>query len=136
MSIDYIFIHEALRDRFVQFVMDRGIPCRVRKDQMDGFVAALPEDLDDSVAEAIDAEYELLMEEQEVLAESDEGWVTSNVMGVEIKLADGRPCVVRIPDAIIRRLSEHFAPEEIHALVSAIAHSVENPVDGPICRMA
>lgn len=136
MSIDYIFIHETLRDRFVQFVLNKGIACRARKDQMDGFVAALPDDLDDAVAEVIDAEYESLMDEQEVLAETDEGWVASDVMGVAIALADGRPCVVRIPGAIIRRLSEHFAPEEIHSLVSAIAHSVENPVDGPICRMA
>ena len=135
MSIDYIFIHEALRDRFVQFVLARGIACQARKDQMDGFIAALPEDLDDPVAEAVDAEYESLMDEQEALAESDEEWLTSNVMGVEIKLADGRPCVVRIPNVFIRRLTENFAPEELHTLVSAIANSVENPADGPICRM-
>jgi hypothetical protein len=58
------------------------------------------------------------------------------VMGVEIKLADGRSCMVRIDGPIGRRLSEHFSPEEIHGLVSAIAQSIENPAEGPLCRKA
>jgi hypothetical protein len=136
MGIEYIFFIESFRDRFVQFVSAQGIACRVRKDEMDGFVAELPEDLDDAVTEAIDAEYESLMQEQEIEAEAEEGWVTGSVMGVSITLADGRPCVVRIPDEIVHRLSEHFSTDEIHSLVSAIAQSVENPFDGPICKLA
>ena len=135
MSIEYIFLNERFRDDFVQFVSSRGIASKARKDEMDGFVVALPDDLNDDVAEAIDAEYELLMEQQDEFAEEEEGWVTTDVMGVEIKLSDGRPCVVRIPAAFVRRITEHFSPEEIHALVSAIAQGVENPVDGPICKM-
>ena len=32
-------------------------------------------------------------------------------------------------DGVGRRLSEHFSPEEVHELVSAIAHSLDNPVE-------
>ena len=135
MSVEYIFFNEHFRDRFVRFIASRGIAYTLRQDEMDGFVAELPDDLDEAVAEVVDAEYELLMEEEhKELAESEEGWVTSDAMGVEIRLADGRPCTVRIPAAFIGRLTEHFAPEEIHALVSAIAQGVENPLDGPICK--
>lgn len=136
MSIDYIFFNEHLRDKFVRFASSKGIAGKARKDEMDGFVIALPDDLDAAVAEAIDAEYELLMEQQDTQAAAEEGWLTSDAMGVEIRLADGKPCVVRIPAAFIRRLSENFSPEELHALVSAIAQGVENPVDGPICKTA
>ena len=135
MGIEYIFFKKSFCDRFVQFIASRGIACKLRKDEMDGFVAELPDDLDDAVMEAVDAEYDSLTEEQEAQAETEEGWLTSDAMGVEIKLADGRPCVVRIPAAFIRRLTENFSPEEIHALVSAIAQGVENPVAGPICQM-
>lgn len=135
MGIEYIFFHEALRDRFACFAQGRNVTCQVRRDAMDGFVAELPEELDEKLLDAVDSEYELLMLEQERLAESEEGWVTQDVMGVDITLADGSVCVVKIPDAIVRRLSEHFTPEEIHQLVSAIARSVEDPVDTPICRL-
>ena len=134
MSIEYIFFNERFRDIFVQFALSRGIASETRKDEMEGFVVALPYDLNDAVSQAIDAEYELLMEQQDALAEAEEGWITSDAMGVEIKLADGRPCVVRIPAAFIRRLTEHFSPEEIHSLVSAIAQGVEKPIEGPICK--
>lgn len=136
MGIEYVFFDNQFRDRFVQYVSSRGIACSVRQDGMEGLIAELPEDLDEALAEAVDAEYESLMQEQEIAAEAEEGWVTANVMGVSITLADGRPCVVRIPDEIVRRLSEHFSTDEIHSLVSAIAQSVENPFDGPICKLA
>jgi hypothetical protein len=136
MSIEYIFFNETFRDRFVQFVLAKGIASQIREDKMDGFLVDLPEDLNEVVSDAIETEYELLMNEQEVLAKSEEGWVTQQVMGVTVTLADGRPCVIRIHGAITRRLSEHFTPEEIHSLVSAIAQSVENPIDGPLCQEA
>jgi hypothetical protein len=31
-------------------------------------------------------------------------------------------------------LSLQFTPEEIRALVAAIAESVDRPIDGPLCR--
>jgi hypothetical protein len=136
MSVEYIFFNEALRDRFVQFAQDRGVAGETREDEMDGFVVRLPEDVADAVSDAIEDEYEALMNEQRILAESEEGWATRQVLGVTVTLADGRPCNVRIEGPISRRLSEHFTPEEIHTLVTAIAHSIENPVDGPLCRKA
>jgi len=134
MSIEYIFFNEALGKRFVQFVAEQGISGQMRQDEMDAFVVRLPEDLDEELSDAIEDEYDVLMREQMVLAETEEGWATRQVMGVDITRADGSRGVVRIEGAIGRRLSEHFTPEEIHELVSAIAESLENPVDGPLCR--
>lgn len=134
MGIEYIFFDEALRDRFVQFVSAQSIACRARQDTMEGFLVELPDELDEAVLDAIEEEYQLLMDEQMVLAESRDDWVSHQVAGVTITRADGSPCVVRLPVEIARPLLEHFAPDQIHALVLAIAHSLDNPIDGPLCR--
>jgi hypothetical protein len=134
MSIEYIFFNQALSERFLQFVAERGLAGEMRHDAMDGYVVCLPEGLDDALEDAIEDEYDALMREQMVLAETEEGWGTRQVMGVEITRADGSRGVVRIEGVIGRRLSEHFTPEEIHELVAAIVHSLENPDSGPLCK--
>jgi hypothetical protein len=134
VASDYILFDAALRDRFVQFAMDRGIPFTLRPDAMGGDVVELPDDLADDIEEAVEAKYESLMEEQRALVEASEGESARNVVGVAITRRDGRPGVVRIPAEIARRLMQHFSTEEIHAFVAAIAEGVENPVEGPLCR--
>lgn len=134
MGFEYMFFDEALRDRFVAFVSGHGIASMVRKDRMEGFVVELPDGLDDDLQDAVEAEYESIMDEQMLLAESDAELVSHHVAGVTVTLADGTTRAVRIPPPIARRLFEHFTPEEVHEIATAIAQSVENPVDGPICR--
>ncbi len=134
MSFEYVFFNEELRDRFVHFVSEKGIASQMRQDEVEGFVVRLPEETADDVSDAIEDEYDALMREQMVLAENDASWATRQVMGVEVSLANGKRCLVRIEGAMSRRLSEHFTPQEIHELVEIIARNIENPVDGPICR--
>lgn len=134
MSFEYMFFNEALRDRFVAFATGNGIASTVRQDEIDGFVVELPDDLDDALEETIEAEYDSLMEEQMLLAESDANLISHHVAGVNVTLSDGTTRAVRIPPPIARRLFEHFSPGEVHEIATAIAESVENPVDGPLCR--
>lgn len=136
MTNDYIFFATELRDRFVAFLAARGIAATVSEDGMEGFVVAVADDLGDDIDEAIEAEYEALMDEQMALVEADEAEGARDLLGVDVTLPDGRPCTVRLPAAMARRLFEHFAAEEIHELVAAVAQSVANPVDGPLCRGA
>jgi plasmid stabilization system protein ParE len=56
------------------------------------------------------------------------------VAGVTVTRADGSTCVVRLSAEVARPLLENFTPEQVQALVQAIAHSLDNPVDGPLCR--
>ena len=133
MGNDYIFFDEALRERFVRFVSARSIACQVRPDTMEGWIVELSDELDDDASNAIEAQYQALMDEQMVLAESTEGWVSHRVVGVPITRSDGSSCVVRLPAETARPLLEHFTPEQVHALGLAIAHSLDNPSDGPLC---
>lgn len=136
MNLEFMFFDDALRDRFVGFLSGRGIASSVRRDEIAGSVVELAGELADEAADEVEAEYEALMDEQMVLAETQEGWVSHRVAGVTVALADGRSCTVRLPPALAGRLLEHFTPEEVHDLVQAIALSVENPLDGPLCRKA
>lgn len=134
MGLDYMFFNEALRDRFVAFVTGHGISSTVREDVIDGFVVELPDALNDDLQDTVEAEYDSIMDAQMLLAESDTDLISHAVAGVTVTLADGTTRAVRIPPPIARRLFEHFTPEEVHEIATAIAESVENPIDGPLCR--
>lgn len=134
MGLDYMFFNEALRDRFVAFVTGHGISSTVREDVIDGFVVELPDALNDDLQDTVEAEYDSIMDAQMLLAESDTDLISHVVAGVTVTLADGTTRAIRIPPPIARRLFEHFTPEEVHEIATAIAESVENPIDGPLCR--
>jgi hypothetical protein len=106
----------------------------VRPDEIAGFVVELPDGLADDLQDTIEAEYDTLMDEQMLLAESDADLVSHHATGVTVTLSEGTTRAVRIPPPIARRLFEHFTAGEVHEITSAIAQSVENPIDGPICR--
>lgn len=136
MGNQYIFFDEQLRDRFMQHVMQHALGCETRPDTMEGFVVELSEEPEDEVLDALEAQYEMLMDEQIALAESREGWITHQVAGVGITRADGSPCVIRLPADVARPLLAHFTTEQVQALVQAVAQSLENPIDGPLCKRA
>lgn len=134
MGFEYMFFDEALRNRFVDFATKNGIASTVRKDEIGGFVVELPDGLPDDQQEAVDTEYDSIMDQQMLLAESDEELVSHHVAGLTVTLADGTTRDIRIPPPIARRLLEYFTPDEIHEITTAIAQSAVNPIDGPLCR--
>jgi hypothetical protein len=134
MGNDYIFFDESLRDRFVQFLSERSQPFDTRADTIEGFIVALRDEPDDAALEAIEALYQTLMDEQMLLAESRTGWVTHQAIGITVTRADGTTQVVRLSADLARPLLEHFSAEQAQALVQAIAHNLDHPVSGPLCR--
>jgi hypothetical protein len=131
---EYIFFDADLRDRFVQALSARSLACTTRDDVIAGFVVALGTEPDDDTLDEIEDEYDALMNEQMLRAESRPDWVSHRVAGVPITLSDGSPCTVRLPPAVARKLLENFSTEDVREIVTAIAHSLENPIDGPLCK--
>lgn len=134
MGFEYMFFDAALRDRFIALAAGLGIPGTTRQDNIAGFVVELPDDLDDAKQDAVDAEYESIMDAQRLAAESDEDLVSHHAAGVTVTLSDGTTRSVRIPPPIVRRLFEHFSAEEIHEIASAIAQGIEGAADRPLCQ--
>ncbi len=130
--MEYIFFDDALSKRFVAFAQDLGVACQEKPDDM-GITIAVPEGLDDTVADALEAQYDQLLEAQaDLVDEAEPGH--KHAAGIRITLADGSPCMIRIEPDMMARLMGCFSIEEIHALATGIARSVENPDDRPICH--
>jgi hypothetical protein len=131
---EYILFDEALRDRFIARAAAHGLACVVRPDRIAGYVIALPDELPEEVEAALEADYEVLMDEQQALVENAEEGGDRTLMAVDITLDDGRQISVCLPAAYARRLYENFEIDEIHALVTAIAREVLHPQDVPLCH--
>lgn len=68
---EYIFFDTALRDRFIAYTESMGVSCIMWDDNM-GMVVAVPEDLAEKTAEALEHCYDELEDEQtELVAEED-----------------------------------------------------------------
>ena len=134
MSSEYIFFDDGLKDRFLGFLAGCGVACESAPDEIAGWVVRFDDDLPEDTLDAIEAEYESLMDDQLSMADSKEGWVTHQAVGISVTLADGQTRQVRLPPDIARQLLERFTVEEVHDIVTAIARSLENPIDGPLCH--
>lgn len=133
MSLDYIFFDDGLRDRFVAFVAERGIASKLRPDTCEGEIVELPGDLADDVGDEIERHYDVLMDEQRALVDAADEPAARDLMGVHVALADGRRLMVRLPARYARPLVKHFTGAEIQGLVEAIAESLLDPSDAPLC---
>lgn len=130
---DYIFFDPGLGERFMAFLAGHGLVGTARPDPIEGFVIAVRDDLADELLEAIEAEYDGLMDEQQDLIDALDADDEHALMGVTATLADGQQLNLRIPAEFGRRLCENFTTEEIHDLVSCIAQGALNPAAGPLC---
>lgn len=130
---EYVFFDEELRQRFAAHANAQGVECLLSSDSM-GLLAATPEDIDETVSDELDTYYDELMEEQAKRTDAADGNATHQAAGVRVTLADGRPCMIKLEPALANRLLAAFTLEEMQELVNAIAQSVENPVNAPLCR--
>jgi len=134
--LEYVFFGEASLRGFTALLDRRGVPWSARDDSMAGRIVAFPDDLPDALLDEIEACHDELMARQSAEAEQDPALVQHRVVGIDITLADGRACTVRLDGATGNLLLQHFAPEQAQQLVQAIARSLDAPLDGPLCRRA
>lgn len=132
--MEYTFFNQELRERFIRIAGEMGIKSKIWDDTMEGSVVELLDELSDEQMASLETTYEQLMDEQMVLAESEEGWVTHQAMGINVTLDDGSACTIRLQGEMARKLAASFTPEEIHELVHDIAQSIAHPINGPICK--
>lgn len=130
--LEYVFFDEGIRDKFVEFLRERGVEAECSDEE--GCIAAIPEDLDDDLADDIDACYEMLLQETAELLEQGEHAMEKNVAGVTFQLSDGTPCTVRLDPDLVARILNCISMEEFRDMVQLIATGVENPDNRPLCH--
>jgi len=131
--LEYIFFDERPWQGFCEFLRAQGLqPLTSRGDE--GWLVALPEDLDDDLNERIEASYDELLDYNEALVAEAEGEAHVHTAGINVSLSDGRVVQAAVDPALMQRLLQAVSPQELGAFVDAIADAVENPDERPFCR--
>ncbi|BBE51271.1 hypothetical protein OYT1_ch1734 [Ferriphaselus amnicola] len=131
--MEYVFFDEVLQSRFVTLLEQRSVGWDAREDLMGGTIVSISDDLADETMDEIEACYDTLLDEQSELALQREGWVDKRLAGVQVHLPDGRERTVALTPELANRLLAHFSAEEVAELVNAIAASLSQDFNGPIC---
>lgn len=130
--LEYVFFDAGIRQKFLDFLTEHGVAAR--SNDSDGCIAEVPEDLDDELADAIDEQYEMLLQETAALMEEGDDALEKNVAGVTFQLADGTACTVRLDPDLVARVLNCLSMEEFRDLVQVIAAGIENPDNRPLCH--
>ena len=131
--LEYVFFDETIRRKFADFLAENKVDYRLN-DEDGACLVEVPEDLDDELADAIDHCYEVLLQEMAELLEGTEDGLEKNVAGVQVALADGTPCTIRLEPDLLARVLNCISMEELRDMVQAIAEGVENPDNRPLCH--
>ena len=130
--LEYIFFHDAPRKRFIQFLSAENIPYTEQDDNM-GLLISVPEDLGESIEDAIESQYDMLMEDaEELLIEDGEAAETDNA-AITITLDDGQTIYASVSPNVINRVLSVITTQELNDLVNSIVSSVLAPDERPIC---
>lgn len=132
-AMEYVFFDPALQSRFTSLLEQKSVSWEVRADAMGGTVVGISDALPDEVMDEIESCYDTLLDEQSELATQHEGWVDKRLAGVQVHLPDGRERTVALSPNLANRLLAHFSAEEVAELVNAIAASLSQDFNGPIC---
>jgi hypothetical protein len=130
--IEYIFFEATLRDKFVAYAEQRSVPCTATDDNM-GLVVAIPEDLDEALADELEAYYDTLEDEQEELSREDGD--LKRLAGFRFNLPDGQSRMLPLQTDMANRLMANFTLAEIQSLFDAVAYCTLNPNDEHLCHI-
>ena len=130
--IDYIFFDATLRDKFVTYIEQRGVPCTVSDDSM-GLLVSIPEDVEEKVSDDIELYYESFEDEQEDLSKSNGD--LSRLAGFNFTLPDGQSRMLPLDSEMANRLLANFSLDEIQDLLNAVAKCALNPNDEHLCHI-
>ncbi len=130
--IEYIFFDATLRDKFVDYAAQRGVPCTATDDTM-GLVVAIPEDLPDEVADDLEDYYQTLEDEQEGMSVAVGD--VHRLAGFGFKLPDGQARLVPVSTDMANRLMANFTLEEIQGLLNDVARYALEPPDQHLCKI-
>lgn len=130
--IEYIFFDSALRDKFVAFAEQHGLPCTSTEDSM-GLTVAIPEDIPEDMSDEIEEYYETLEDEQEELSKANGD--LNRIAGFNFSLPDGQQRMLPLPSEMANRLLANFSMEEIQGLFNAVADRTLNPDSGHLCKI-
>ncbi|MEW7994809.1 MAG: hypothetical protein G8D66_01010 [gamma proteobacterium symbiont of Ctena orbiculata] len=131
--LEYILFDEHSWRRFIDYLRQLGLDPETSVAE-EGWLIALPEDLDEALDVKIEAYYDQLLEGDEAAVAKREGEAHLHAASVNVTLADGRIVQAVIDPKLMQRLLGAVSPRELGEFVDAIAAAVENPDERPLCQ--
>ena len=134
-TLEYVLFHEKPAGLFVAYLKARHLKPELAVEG-DVFEIRIKDDLEDSVAEEIEQEYQRLMAMNHALFHEEHGEDEDNfrIATIQITLKDGTTTNAHINPDILGRVMEQIDGDELNEIVSAIVDAVENPDDRTYCQ--
>lgn len=131
--LEYIFFHKSLADDFTEQLQRLAIHFESKDDVM-GFVVAVPEDLDSVLIDQVNDRYETLLAQSENLLMEQDLAPEKNIAAITLNLRDGRAVQALVRPELLNRILGVISLRELNEFVEAITDAVDNPDDRPICQ--
>ncbi len=132
--LEYVFFDPSIADEFSRFVSQYQVKNRVVSDE-DMITIEVAEDIEDVIADKIDYEYERLLQKNAEILEQGDDALEKNVAGVQVALADGSGCTIRIDPDFLSRILSAISMEELRDFAQIIAEGVERRDNSPLCHV-
>jgi hypothetical protein len=131
--LEYIFFDERPWRHFIDFIKELGLePETSRGDE--GWLVALPEEIEDALNERIEAFYDEMLDYNESLVAEREGVAHRHLAGLSVSLSDGRTVLAPVDPGLMQRVLSVVTPQELGELVDAVVAAVENPDERSLCQ--
>ncbi|MEJ2575900.1 MAG: hypothetical protein P8106_04210 [Gammaproteobacteria bacterium] len=134
--LDYVFFDPLPCERFIEFLRERGLEPICREETRGAWEVALPEDLDEALAERIEAFYDEMMELNQALFEAGETAAAAgyHAAGVVLNLRSGQTVYAEVDPGLLGRVMSVVTPQEFGEIVDAIVAAVEQPDGRTFCQ--
>ena len=130
---EYVFFDDGIRDSFIVDLKIRGAEYQLLDD--DGLLVGVSEEISDDDSDAIDELYDQLLQQSGELMEQGEDALELNVAAVQVELADGSACTIRLDPDFVARLLTAINMEELRDLCQTITEGVERRDNSPLCHV-
>ncbi len=134
MMLEYILFSERIRDIFICWLQDNNIEFELAGNDEE-FLILIDENIDDSIEEKIEAQYDLLLDESaKAVDEEDNSSGAIHLVGIQYTDKNGDIAQVRIPPELANQLQRCLTASELQGFVQLIADAVENPNNKSLCQ--
>lgn len=132
--LEYILFSERIRDIFIGWLRENNIAFALAGNDEE-FLVLVDENIDDSIEEKIEAQYDLLLDESAKEAdEDDDSSASIHMVGIQYTDINGDIGQVKIPPALANQVQRSLNASELQAFVQLIADEVTNPDNKSLCQ--
>ncbi len=132
--LEYILFSERIRDMFIGWLRENNIAFALAGNDEE-FLVLVDENIEDSIEEKIEAQYDLLLDESAKEAnEDDDSSGAIHLVGIEYTDINGDIGQVKIPPALANQVQRSLNASELQAFVQLIADEVTNPDNKSLCQ--